>query len=87
MIRRTLHALAAIALLAPAARAQQTPAAPPPVRADEESHRPRPIPDRVVLTWTGDPATTQTVTWRTDITVKMGVAQIMTAPEGALEAD
>jgi 3',5'-cyclic AMP phosphodiesterase CpdA len=86
MIRLTLHTLAAVALVASTARAQ-VPAAPPPPRPDEEIHRPRPIPDRVVLTWTGDPATTQTVTWRTDLTVKKGVAQIMTAPEGALEAD
>ena len=26
---------------------------------------PSPVPDRIVLTWTGDPRTTQAVTWRT----------------------
>jgi 3',5'-cyclic AMP phosphodiesterase CpdA len=89
MIRHTLHTLhtlAASALMVGTIWAQAA-ATPPPLRADEEIHRPRPIPDRVVLTWTDDPATTQTVTWRTDQTVKKGVAQIMPAPEGALDAD
>ena len=31
---------------------------------DKAAHAPRPLPDRVVLTWRGDPATTQAVTWR-----------------------
>ncbi len=29
-------------------------------------HRPTPLPDRVVLTWSGDPTTSIDVTWRTD---------------------
>src|ERR1017187_709159 len=33
-------------------------AAPPPPGA---------VPARIILTWTGDPATTQAVTWRTDV--------------------
>jgi hypothetical protein len=41
---------------------QPTPAAASPA----ELHRPTPQPDRVRLTWNGDPATTQAVTWRTD---------------------
>ncbi|HTY61960.1 MAG TPA: metallophosphoesterase family protein [Acidobacteriota bacterium] len=32
-------------------------------------------PDHVALTWTGDPATTMTITWRTDPTVTSGVVQ------------
>jgi hypothetical protein len=32
-------------------------------------------PDHIVLTWSGDPATTITVTWRTDDTVKSGMVQ------------
>ncbi|MBR15462.1 MAG: hypothetical protein CMQ25_04330, partial [Gammaproteobacteria bacterium] len=32
----------------------------------EAAHAPTPLPDRVVLTWEGDPSTTQSVTWRTD---------------------
>lgn len=42
----------------------------------EEAHAPTPLPDRVVLTWEDNPATTQTVTWRTDTTVKKGLAHL-----------
>jgi acid phosphatase type 7 len=33
------------------------------------------IPDHITLTWTGDPATTVTITWRTDETVTSGFVQ------------
>jgi len=33
------------------------------------------IPDHVALTWTGDPATTMTITWRTDSSVTSGIVQ------------
>ena len=50
---------------------------------DEGSrYQPTPIPDRVVLTWTGDPATTQTVTWRTDTSVTSPVAEVCLASHG-----
>ena len=39
-------------------------------------------PDRVVLTWSDDPATTQSVTWRTDISVAQGLAQYAVASPG-----
>jgi hypothetical protein len=40
---------------------------------DPHSHyEPTPIPERVILTWEGDPATTQSVTWRTDTSSKKG---------------
>ena len=45
----------------------------------EDAHEPSPLPDRVVLTWEDDPATTQSVTWRTDTSVKRGVAEIALA--------
>lgn len=32
-------------------------------------------PDHLILTWTGNPSTTQTITWRTDTTVQMGIVQ------------
>ncbi|WP_442590037.1 fibronectin type III domain-containing protein [Pedobacter sp. AW31-3R] len=35
------------------------------------------MPDRVILTWSADPATTQSVTWRTDSTVLKSYAQIV----------
>jgi 3',5'-cyclic AMP phosphodiesterase CpdA len=44
---------------------------------------PTPRPDRVVLTWRGDPATTQAVTWRTDTSVKAARAEIALARERA----
>lgn len=36
------------------------------------------IPDHVTLSWTGDPKTTQTVTWRTDPMVTKGIVQYST---------
>jgi len=33
------------------------------------------IPDHVTLSWIGDPATTQTITWRTDSTVTLGIVE------------
>jgi 3',5'-cyclic AMP phosphodiesterase CpdA len=57
----------------------------PPVKVpDATAHRPTAIPDRIILTWTGDPATTQAVTWRTDATVGKAVAQIAPADAGPL---
>jgi hypothetical protein len=46
-------------------------------------YKPTPVPDRVVLTWKGDPATTQAVTWRTDPSVTSPVAEIALADPGA----
>ena len=46
---------------------------------DEMAHVPTPLPDRVVLTWNDDPATTQAVTWRTDTSIEMGLAQLAIA--------
>ena len=37
------------------------------------------VPDRIVLTWKDDPATSQAVTWRTDASVTRTVAEIMPA--------
>ena len=50
---------------------------------------PKPMPDRVVLTWNGDPATTQAVTWRTDTTITEAYAEVAVAgdmPEFILQA-
>lgn len=46
------------------------------------AYPPRPQPDRVVLTWTGDPSRTQAVTWRTDASVTAACAEILPGPEG-----
>lgn len=48
----------------------------PSLYSEAKAYAPSPIPERVVLTWTGDPATTQAVTWRTDTSVKHGVAEL-----------
>ena len=48
---------------------------------DAAAYAPRPLPDRVVLTWRGDPATTQAVTWRTDPSVTHAHTEIAVANE------
>lgn len=58
----------------------QTGAASGPARvADEDLHRPTRLPDRVILTFAGDPARSAAVNWRTDLTVARGLAQIAVA--------
>ena len=54
----------------------------PAISPEDELYRPTVMPDRVVLTWAGDPATSQAVTWRTDTSVKSAVAQITDADSG-----
>ena len=46
------------------------------------AYHPTRIPDRIVLTWNGDPTTTQAVTWRTDVTVTKAVAQFALSEAG-----
>jgi len=41
-----------------------------------QNFSPSHYPDRVILTWAGDPATSQTVNWRTDTTITASKAQI-----------
>ncbi len=42
-----------------------------------QSHKAGPFPDRIILTWSADPTTTQSVTWRTDSTVRKSFAQVL----------
>ncbi len=49
---------------------------------DKVAHQPSAIPDRIVLTWDGDPATSQAVTWRTDASVKKAFAEVAVAEDG-----
>ncbi|WP_221030884.1 fibronectin type III domain-containing protein [Actomonas aquatica] len=51
----------------------------PTAYAESAAHAPRPLPDRIVLTWTGDPSTSQTVTWRTDTSIERAVAELAIA--------
>jgi 3',5'-cyclic AMP phosphodiesterase CpdA len=55
---------------------------PPRKVPDAELYRATPMPDRIVLTWRGDPARSQAVTWRTDPSIAKGVAQIAVAEAG-----
>jgi len=59
----------------------QNPALATPNRAATKAS---PQPDRILLTWQSDPATTQTVTWRTDNTVKTAQAEIAKADASPL---
>jgi 3',5'-cyclic AMP phosphodiesterase CpdA len=62
-----------------------TPAPPPETpeqKAAREAAKPGPNPDRIILTWKGDPTTTQAVTWRTDTSVSRASAQIALADSG-----
>jgi 3',5'-cyclic AMP phosphodiesterase CpdA len=47
--------------------------------AEADAHRPSGLPDRIILTFTGDPARTQAVTWRTAVTGAKAIAQIARA--------
>ena len=49
---------------------------------DAVIHRPTSIPDRIVLTWLGEPSTTQAVTWRTDDRVTRPLAELAVAHAG-----
>jgi hypothetical protein len=44
-----------------------------------DPYPPTRTPDRVTLTWSDDPATTQSVTWRTDVSIKEAFAEIAPA--------
>lgn len=44
-----------------------------------DPYPPQPTPGRILLSWSGDPATTQSVTWRTDVSVKEAFAEIAPA--------
>jgi 3',5'-cyclic AMP phosphodiesterase CpdA len=87
-IRFGLMAAAVVALAAAtfplvAQEERKFPGAAPPVPL-VTLHRPTSVPDRIILTWEDDPATTQSVTWRTDTQVTAGVAQIAEAEAGPL---
>lgn len=53
-----------------------------PEEAAERGLYPSKMPDRVILTWNGDPSTTQAVTWRTSTSVSKGLGQIAESEPG-----
>src|SRR5437870_4751675 len=80
MNRCAVLAAAALALsAAPLPGEQPSPGKRPPRVSDAEAHRPGLAPDRVILTWAGDPARSQAVSWRTSTAVTTPVAQIAPA--------
>ncbi|SFT67092.1 Calcineurin-like phosphoesterase [Algoriphagus locisalis] len=48
---------------------------------------PTDFPDRIILTWSDDPMTTQSVTWRTSAAVKDSKAQFILAPNTPIYLD
>jgi hypothetical protein len=56
---------------------------PDPKITPAELYKPTVHPDRVILTWSADPATTASVTWRTSPNVTGPVAEIALAEDGA----
>jgi 3',5'-cyclic AMP phosphodiesterase CpdA len=53
------------------------------VRYSEKlEHAPRPVPDRLILTWAGDAKTTQSMTWRTDTSVTTPVVEFAETQDG-----
>ncbi len=63
---------------------EQTPASIPPIaqRTVADLHRPTVTPDRIILTWTDNPTTSQAVTWRTSTEITRGLAEIALAESG-----
>ena len=51
-----------------------------------EHYKPTAMPSRIILTWSGDPTTTQSVTWRTDTTVAKAFAEVIEADSGPIDA-
>lgn len=75
--------LAALCMLTHSeSHALQDAATKPNALSEKQLHQPTPMPDRIVLTWNGDPSKTQAVTWRTDISVTRALAQIAVAEDG-----
>ncbi|GAA4865794.1 metallophosphoesterase family protein [Paenibacillus vulneris] len=54
---------------------------------DADMYKPTPVPDRIILNWNDDPATTQAVTWRTDTSVLTPQAQIAVAEDATVFKD
>jgi hypothetical protein len=50
--------------------------------SDKRIHQPSVLPDRIVLTWRKNPARSQSVTWRTDTSVRDAVAEFAVATAG-----
>lgn len=80
--RALLGAALTAALFAAGINVAQSQNEPTPAYPVAEKHKPTTLPDRIVLTNEADPSSSQSVTWRTDTTVKQAQAQIAKAGEG-----
>ena len=54
-------------------------AGPPAKVSPEEQHRASVLPDRVLLSWAGNPAHTQNVSWRTSVAVNRSFVEYAVA--------
>jgi len=79
---RELAKLAIVLAIVPVAIGHEPPGFGTPPADPAETNRPSPVPDRIILTWTGDPARSQAVTWRTDTSVSDAVAEIAPNADG-----
>lgn len=52
--------------------------------SEAKLHAPTPVPDRLILNWSGDPATTQAITWRTDTSVTAAQVEYGVTTDGPL---
>jgi hypothetical protein len=58
-----------------------------PPKADANTiYRAGVTPDRIILTWNGDPATSVAVTWRTSVATLKGKAEFLPAPHGPIKS-
>lgn len=53
----------------------------PPIYPARIYYHPTPMPDRIVLTWSGDPARTVDVTWRTDLSTTRSAVEYLPADQ------
>ncbi len=81
MISRCCLAALLLAATASAHQGHESDAWKPTPFPERQAHAPRPLPDRIVLTWSGDPATSQAVTWRTDVSSVRALAQVSPATD------
>lgn len=53
-----------------------------PAVPDEKLYAPTAMPDRILLSWKGDPARSQAVTWRTDTSVSAALIELALSTDG-----
>jgi hypothetical protein len=80
----TVPFVMALAVISASRAADESSPAKPPKVSDKELWKPGPLPDRIILTWTGDPAHSQAVTWRTAPNTYKAQAQYVKAANGNL---